>query len=97
MTTFSARTDRHLVRASARSRRHVLLTLTAPKPRRKPPPPDRWSRQQGSDTELKELAAQLIAEEATFSAPMPELDRKGAYYRSANVQRSRDPDGQARR
>ncbi len=35
MTTFTARTDRHLVRASARSRRHVLLTLTAPKPRRK--------------------------------------------------------------
>jgi len=51
----------------------------------------------GSDTELKELAGQLIAEEAAFSAPMPELDRKSAYYRSANVQRSRDIDGQARR
>ncbi len=51
----------------------------------------------GSDTELNDLAGQLIAEKTAFSAPMPELDRKGAYYRSANVQRSRDPDGQARR
>jgi len=28
---------------------------------------------------------------------MPELDRKRAYYRSSNIQRSRDDDGQARR
>ncbi len=38
-----------------------------------------------------------IAEETAFSAPMPELDRKSAHFRSANIQRSRDPDGQARR
>jgi Ca-activated chloride channel family protein len=35
VTTFSARTDRHLVRANGRSRRHVLLTLTAPRARRR--------------------------------------------------------------
>jgi Mg-chelatase subunit ChlD len=35
VTTFTARTDRHLVRTNGRSRRHVLLSLTAPKPRRK--------------------------------------------------------------
>jgi uncharacterized protein with von Willebrand factor type A (vWA) domain len=36
MTSFTARTDRHLVRANGRSRRHVLLSLTAPKRRRTP-------------------------------------------------------------
>ncbi len=51
----------------------------------------------GSDTELKELAAQLIAEEAAFSAPMAELDRKSTHFTSANIQRSRDQTGQARR
>ncbi len=51
----------------------------------------------GSDTELKALAAQLIAEEAAFSAPMAELDRKSAHFRSANIQRSRDPGGHQRR
>ena len=51
----------------------------------------------GADEALQELSAQLVAEEATVSAPMPELDRKRAYYRSSNMQRSRDPDGQARR
>ena len=49
------------------------------------------------DTELRELAGQLIAEESAFSAPMPEMDRKRAHFSSANLQRSRDPDGQARR
>jgi len=51
----------------------------------------------GSDTELRELAGQLVAEETAVSAPMPELDRKRAHFSSANLQRSRDPDGQARR
>ncbi|MBA3739806.1 MAG: VWA domain-containing protein [Chloroflexi bacterium] len=51
----------------------------------------------GSDTALQELSASLVAEEAAFSARMSELDRKRAYYRSSNMQRSRDPDGQARR
>ena len=51
----------------------------------------------GSDATLQELSASLIAEEQTFSAPMPELDRKRAQFASANIQRSRDVDGQARR
>ncbi len=51
----------------------------------------------GSDTELRELAGQLIAEETAFSAPMKVLDRKRTHFSSANLQRSRDPDGQARR
>jgi hypothetical protein len=33
MTTFTARTDRSLVRANARSTRYVLLQATAPKSR----------------------------------------------------------------
>ncbi len=32
-----------------------------------------------------------------FSAPMPEMDRKRRHFSSSNLQRSRDPDGQARR
>jgi len=51
----------------------------------------------GSDASLQELSAQLMAEEAAFSAPMPELDRKRAHYNASNLQRSRDVDGQARR
>ena len=51
----------------------------------------------GSDTELRELAGQLIAEETAFSAPMKEMDRKRHHFSSANLERSRDPDGQARR
>ena len=51
----------------------------------------------GSDTELVQLAESLVAEGAAFSAPMPEMARKLAHYTSANVQRSRDPDGHARR
>jgi len=51
----------------------------------------------GSDAALQELSASLVAEQAAFFAPMPELDRKRAHYRSSNIQRSRDVDGQARR
>ncbi len=51
----------------------------------------------GSDTELRQMAAGLRDEEATFAAPMPELARKRAHFSSANLQRSRDPQGQARR
>ena len=51
----------------------------------------------GSDTELRELAGQLVAEESAFSAPMMEMDRKRHHFSSANLERSRDPDGQARR
>ena len=43
------------------------------------------------------LAGPLVAEEAAFAAPMAEIDRKRAHFASANMQRSRDPDGQARR
>jgi Ca-activated chloride channel family protein len=38
----------------------------------------------GSDPALQELSTKLVAEEAAFSAPMPELDRKRAHYRSWN-------------
>ncbi len=51
----------------------------------------------GTDASLRELSAQLIAEEAAFSAPMPELDRKRAHFSSSNMQRGRNSDGQARR
>jgi len=51
----------------------------------------------GADTELNDLAGQLIAEETAFGAQMSELDRKNAHFSSANIQRSRDPDGHARR
>jgi Ca-activated chloride channel family protein len=43
----------------------------------------------GSDAALQELSASLVAEEAAFSAAMPELDRKRAYYRSWNSSTSR--------
>jgi len=51
----------------------------------------------GSDVELRELAGQLVAEETAVSAPMPEMDRKRAHFSSANLQRSRNVDGGARR
>ena len=38
----------------------------------------------GSDTELQELASALLAEETAVSAPMPEMDRKRAHFRSWN-------------
>lgn len=51
----------------------------------------------GTDPELRELVADLRLQERAFSAPMMELDRKRRHFASANLQRSRDPDGQARR
>lgn len=57
----------------------------------------RINRYGADDADLRELAGQLIAEEHAFSAPMPEMDRKRAHFRSANLQRHRDVDGQARR
>ena len=51
----------------------------------------------GSDTELRELASGLVAEEATVAAPMMEVDRKRAHFSSANQQRSRGTNGQATR
>ncbi len=38
MTTFTARTDRQLVRAGARSTRYILLQATAPKQRTRKAP-----------------------------------------------------------
>lgn len=49
------------------------------------------------DAELNALTTDLIAEEAAFAAPMPEMSRKSRYFASANVQRSRDLEGTARR
>ncbi len=49
------------------------------------------------DAELKTLASALVAEEATYSAPMPEVNRKVLHSRAAALQRSRDPQGKARR
>ncbi len=51
----------------------------------------------GEDAALNELASSLVAEEVVMAAPMMEMDRKSAYFRSANVQRSRDVEGKARR
>jgi Ca-activated chloride channel family protein len=51
----------------------------------------------GTDAELREVVAELRLEERSVSAPMLELDRKRRHFASANLQRSRDPGGQARR
>lgn len=51
----------------------------------------------GSDSELYELAGNLVAETTAFSAPMEELERKRSHFASANIQRSRDIHGKARR
>ena len=51
----------------------------------------------GTDTQLREVVAGLEADEKAFEAPMPEMARKLAHYSSANIQRSRDPKGGARR
>jgi Ca-activated chloride channel family protein len=51
----------------------------------------------GDDLALREVSAALIAEESAFAAPMPEYDRKRRHFASANVQRSRNVEGQARR
>lgn len=49
------------------------------------------------DAELNALTNALSAEEAAFAAPMPEMSRKSRYFAAANVQRSRDLEGKARR
>ena len=51
----------------------------------------------GSDPQIAEVAANLIADVAAFEAPMMETDRKTRHFASANMQRSRDPKGSARR
>jgi hypothetical protein len=51
----------------------------------------------GDDAQLNELAQALVAEEAVVHAPMPELNRKAMHFRSANLERSRDFEGRARR
>jgi hypothetical protein len=49
------------------------------------------------DAELNDLASALVAEEATFAAPMQELNRKSVHFASVNTQRTRDLEGRARR
>lgn len=49
------------------------------------------------DAELNDLASQLVADRAAFAAPMRELDRKVMHFSSANLQRTRDARGRARR
>jgi len=51
----------------------------------------------GSDPQIAEVATSLEADVAAFEAPMREMDRKLAHFSSANIQRSRDSHGQARR
>jgi hypothetical protein len=51
----------------------------------------------GADPELRELAAGLRHDEAVFSAPMMELERRRAHFASQNIQRHRGDAGEARR
>lgn len=50
----------------------------------------------GGDTQIREVVASLEADAKAFEAPMMEMDRKLAHFSSANIQRSRDPQGHAR-
>ena len=51
----------------------------------------------GSDAELWELAKGLEADDRAVSAPMPAMAMKSMHFQSANVARSRDAQGKARR
>jgi Ca-activated chloride channel family protein len=51
----------------------------------------------GSDAVLHALVDELSAEEVHFSAPMPEVARKAAYFQSSNVSRMRTAEGKSRR
>jgi Ca-activated chloride channel family protein len=51
----------------------------------------------GRDAMLRALVAELGDESERFAAPMPEMARKRAHFMSANVARSRDMMGRARR
>lgn len=51
----------------------------------------------GSDAELRELSAQLVAEASAVSAPMPEMAHKRAHFTSHNLERHRGGSGEARR
>ena len=57
----------------------------------------RIQRYGADDTELRELAGQLLAEESAFSAHMMEMDRKRAHFASHNMQRHRGAGGEPRR
>ena len=46
---------------------------------------------------LAGMLGDVLAEETAVSAPMPEMDRKRAHFRSANLLRSRNTDGEASR
>ncbi len=49
----------------------------------------------GRDQELRRILAELENEVEVMAAPMMEMERKQAYYESANVLRSRAFDGSA--
>jgi hypothetical protein len=51
----------------------------------------------GSDPELRAIADGLVEEAERFGQVMPERSRKAAYAFSANLMRSRDTQGRARR
>ena len=51
----------------------------------------------GSDAVLCELVGELSEEQVHYAAPMPEMMRKAAYFRSSNLARMRTADGKSRR
>ncbi|HET8587018.1 MAG TPA: hypothetical protein VFM74_03995 [Candidatus Limnocylindria bacterium] len=51
----------------------------------------------GSDTQLREIVAELRADEKDFGRQMPELDRKRRHFALMTDARSRATSGQARR
>jgi Ca-activated chloride channel family protein len=51
----------------------------------------------GSDPALHALVDEIAEEEVHYSAPMPEMARKAAYFRSSNLSRMRTEDGKSRR
>ena len=51
----------------------------------------------GSDTELREIVAELRDEAPVYAAAMPEMARKQRYFASSNVARMRTVDGRSRK
>ena len=49
----------------------------------------------GNDTELRAIVDELTVRHAVMEAPVPEYERKQMHYASANLARSRMPDGRA--
>jgi Ca-activated chloride channel homolog len=51
----------------------------------------------GSDGDLLRIVAELESDKPTMSAPMAPMAAKAAYFASVNAQRSRSPEGKAKR